>query len=197
MRSGRRARRGACALAALCCASACGSRGRDARTPAREEAYRLNNVGVARLEQYDYRGAADTLRRAQSIDAGLALPRLNLAIALYYDNQLEAAEREARAAMELMPAALQPPYILGLVARATGRADEAAARFRAVLALDKGDPGAKIQLGQVRLDERQFPEAIPLFEEASRAEPFNATPAYGLATAFMRAGRSEDRKSVV
>ena len=188
--------RGACALVAACCAIACG-RSRARESAAREEAYRLNNIGVAHLEQYDYRGAADAFRRAQSVDGSLALPRLNLAIALYYDNQPDAAEREARAATALAPAAPQPHYILGLVARATGRAGEAAERFRRVLAIDKDDAGAKIQLGQVLLDERQFPQATALFEEASRAEPFNATAAYGLATAFTRAGRSDEGRTAM
>src|SRR5882672_465592 len=65
---------------------------------AREQAYRLNNVGVARLQQYDYRSAGETFRRALESDPGLGVTRVNLAIALYYDNQLDAAEREARAA---------------------------------------------------------------------------------------------------
>jgi len=186
----------ACAAAAAVCVPACGqSRARAAA--AREDAYRLNNIGVARLEQYDYRAAADAFRRAQAIDGSLALPRVNLAIALYYDNQLEAAEREARAASALMPTSPQPRYVLGLAARGLGRADEAEAQFRAVLAQDKDDPGAKIQLAQVLADARQFAPAIALFDEASRAEPFNATAAYGLATALARAGRGDEAQAAM
>src|SRR5580765_9016741 len=77
---------------------------------ARERAYRENNVGVARLEQYDYREAAAAFRRALEADPRLAAARLNLAIALLYDSQLEDADREARAAAGEMPSAPQPPY---------------------------------------------------------------------------------------
>ena len=196
MSAGRRAFIAACAFAAASCAPGCG-RSRARQSAAREDAYRLNNIGVAHLEQYDYRGAAEAFRRAVGVDGSLALPRLNLAIALYYDNQLEPAEREARAALAGMPSALQPHYILGLAARGLGRAADAEAQFRAVLAVDKDDPGAKIQLAQVLVDARQFAPAVALFEEASRAEPFNATAAYGLATALARAGRADEGRAAI
>ena len=87
---------------------------------ARERAYRENNVGVARLEQYDYREAAASFRRALEADPRLAAARINLAIALLYDSQLDEADREARAAADQMPSAPQPPYVRGLIARLAG-----------------------------------------------------------------------------
>src|SRR6185295_15031968 len=97
---------------------------------ARERAYRENNVGVARLEQYDYREAAASFRRALDADPRLAAARLNLGIALLYDSQLEDADREVGAALEQMPSAPQPPYVRGLIARLAGREADAAASFR-------------------------------------------------------------------
>ena len=164
---------------------------------AREQAYRLNNVGVARLQQYDYRSAGETFRRALESDPGLGVTRVNLAIALYYDNQLDAAEREGRAAADALPGAAQPQYVLGLIARGAGRAADAAERFRRVLAIDPDDVGAKIQLGQVLVSDRQFAGAIAFLEEATKAEPFNATAAYGLATALIRAGRGAEGRAAM
>ena len=74
---------------------------------AREQAYRLNNIGVARLEQYDYKAAADTFRQALASPGSPVFARLNLALALYYDNQLDDAEREARAAATAQPNSLR------------------------------------------------------------------------------------------
>ena len=164
---------------------------------ARERAYRENNVGVARLEQYDYREAAASFRRALEADPRLAAARLNLAIALLYDSQLDEADREARAAADQMPSAPQPPYVRGLIARLAGRDEEAAASFRRVLAIDPGDVGARIQLGQTLIAERRNDEAIRILDEAVRAEPFNATAAYGLATAMTRAGRADDSRQAM
>ena len=61
----------------------------------RELAYRANNLGVGRLEQFDYDAAAESLPRGAAIEPSLAAARLNLAIALFYDGQLDAARTEA------------------------------------------------------------------------------------------------------
>ncbi len=181
-----------CAVCLLVAALFFGSvlRGRSAQQSAsREEAYRLNNIGVARLEQYDYAAAATVFRRVLDVDPRLAAAHLNLALALLYDSQFDAAEREARAASELMPTSPQPPYVLGLIARGSGRSSDAIMWFRRVVSIDHDDPGANLQLGQVLVVERQYTEAIEVLQLAAKSEPFNASAAYALATALVRAGR--------
>lgn len=158
---------------------------------ARERAWRENNIGVARLEQYDYGAAAAQFRRALEVDPQLTVAHLNLAIALLYDAQPDEAAREAGVAAEAMPNAPQPAYVAGLAARLAGRDEEAGAAFRRVLAVDPDDAGASIQLGQMAINDRRNDEAIEMFERALRAEPFNATAAYGVATALTRAGRAD------
>ena len=164
---------------------------------ARERAYRENNIGVARLEQFDYRAAASEFRRALDIDPRLGAERLNLAIALLYDTQTDEAEREARAAVEAMPNAPQPPYVRGLIARLAGRDDDAAGEFRRVVSLDPRDAGARIQLGQLLINQRRYDDAAEMLAEALRLEPFNATAAYGVATALTRAGRADDGQAAM
>ena len=93
---------------------------------ARERAYRENNVGVARLEQYRLPRSGRDYRRALDADPRLAAARLNLGIALLDDSQLEDADREVGAALEQMPSAPQPPYARGLIARLAGREEDAA-----------------------------------------------------------------------
>ena len=80
----------ACAAAALVAAAA------SQTTPpravaAREEAYRANNIGVTRLEQFDFEAAAASFRRALEIDPRLASARLNLGIALFYGGDADGA----------------------------------------------------------------------------------------------------------
>jgi tetratricopeptide (TPR) repeat protein len=164
------------------------------RTPpsvVREDAYRENNIGVARLERYDFAAAATSFRRALEIDRGLAIARLNLALALHYGGKIDAAQPEAAAAAEAMPDSPQAQYVLGLVARAAGRGEQASVQFRRVLALDPGDVGSRVQLAQILLDEQQYAQAIELFDAALGLEAFNATAAYGLAMALTRSGDRE------
>src|SRR5262252_4292714 len=87
-----------------------------AQLPAVEDAYRANNVGVARLEQFDYAAAAEAFRTALRLNPSLALARVNLAIALFYALDLDGAQREIEAAARLLPGDPRPPYILGLTA---------------------------------------------------------------------------------
>jgi tetratricopeptide (TPR) repeat protein len=154
----------------------------------RERAYAASNRGVALLEQFDYAAAAEAFRQALAVEPSLGIAHLDLAIALLYAGQTAAALPEARAALSALPQAPQSEYVLGLIARADNRADDAETAFRRVLQIDPADSGANVNLGQLLLQQRKYAEAAAAFRAAVGAEPYNATAAYGLATALMRSG---------
>jgi tetratricopeptide (TPR) repeat protein len=155
----------------------------------REDAYRHNNLGVAHLERYDFRAAADAFRQALTIDPNLTIARLNLAIARLYDGEHGSASIEANAYVAALPRSAHGHYVAGLIARATNRTADAAAAFQRVLDIDREDVGARIQLAQIHTTERRYIEAASLFDAALSREPFNATAAYGLATVLVRGGQ--------
>lgn len=157
-----------------------------------EEAYRLNNLGVALLEQFKYQEAADTFRRALRINPKLAMARINLGIALYNVPDMEGSLRESKIAVDLAPTVPQPHYILGLIARAQNRADDALAAFQQVLQIDAKDVGANVNLAQLYMQQRKFVEAATALRSALEAEPYNATALYNLATALLRAGQRDE-----
>ena len=177
----------------------------------REAAYRANNRGIARLEQFDYPAAAAAFRDALAIGgpgAGspatgeapadtLPIARLNLALALFYDQDLEGAGREAAAAAESLPGALEPPYLLGLIARAENRPDDARQWFAQVIDLDAGDVGTNINLGQIDLETRDYAAAIPRLRLAADAEPFNVTAVYNLGLALARSGETDEGRALL
>jgi tetratricopeptide (TPR) repeat protein len=162
----------------------------------REDAYRANNIGVALLEQFKHKEAADAFRNALKIDPKLNLARINLSIALFNVPDLPGAQREAQAAATLVPAAPQPYYIIGLIAKLQSRADEALIAFQKVLKIDPNDVGTNINIGQLYSQQRKYPEAIAAFRLALAAEPYNATALYSLGQALMRAGQREEGQSV-
>ncbi len=96
-----------------------------------------------------------------------------------------------------MPESPTSHYIVGLIAKTDNRIDEAAAAFERVLQLDATDAGAKIQLGQIRTQERRYPDAIALFRGALAAEPYNVTAAYSVALALTRAGQSDEGRQAM
>src|SRR4029078_3642298 len=96
----------------------------------REDAYRANNIGVAVLEQFKAKEAADSFRRALQLDPGLALARINLGIALFNMPDAPDRQKELEGANPAAPNAPQPHYVLGLAAKSQNKADEAIASFK-------------------------------------------------------------------
>src|ERR1043165_8196428 len=163
----------------------------------REDAYRANNIGVALLEQFKHKEAADAFRRALQLDPSLATARINLGIALFNVPDLPAAQKELQTAIAAAPTAPQPHYVLGLAAKTQNRTEEAIAEFQRVLQIDPNDVGANVNLGQLYAQQRKYPEAIAVLRTAIAAEPYNATGLYNLGTSLMRAGQREEGTKVI
>ena len=162
-----------------------------------EGAYRANNRGVALLEQFNYDGAVTAFREALKVSPDLSIARANLAIALFYGGKNPEAADTARAAVTALPDSPTAHYVAGLIAKADNRLDDAASAFQRVLQLDQDDAGAKVQLGQIRTQERKYDEAIPLFQQALTSEPYNVTAAYSVALALTRAGRADEGRQAM
>ncbi len=167
------------------------------KTQTREEAYRANNIGVALLEQYKHKEAADAFKRALQLEPGLSLARINLGIALFNMPDLPAAQRELQSAATAAPNAPQPHYVLGLLAKLQNRPAEAIASFQKVLAIDPQDVGANVNLGQLYAQQRKYPEAIAVLRPAVAAEPYNTTALYNLGTALLRGGQREEGQKII
>jgi hypothetical protein len=82
--------------------------------------------------------------------------------------------------------------MLGLIARQQNRLDDAAAAFQRVLKLDARDVGANVNLGQLYVQQRKFPEAVAALRLALEEEPYNGTALYNLGTALLRSGQREE-----
>jgi Flp pilus assembly protein TadD len=158
----------------------------------REDAYRANNIGVAQLEQFNHKDAAESFRRALTFDPNLKIAQINLAIALFNVPDYENALKEAEKARKIAPEAPQPVYILGLIARIQNRNEEAVEAFQRILEIDPRDVGANVNLGQIYMQQRNYEEAVKVLRSAIEAEPYNSTALYNLATALLRNNAREE-----
>jgi Flp pilus assembly protein TadD len=165
--------------------------------PDPEAPYRAHNRGVALLEQYRHDEAAAAFREALKLDPGLALARADLAIALLNQQKHEEARAEARAAAALLPDRPHPLYVWALAARALGDTADAETALRRVLGLDPQDVGARVNLGQILMQARKYPEATEQFRAAVAADENNATATYNLGQALIRAGQAEEAQRVM
>lgn len=163
----------------------------------REQLYRLNNQGIAFMEQYKHEDAVKKFKEALATDANFALARTNLALALFYLNDSRAAVEEARAAVKLVPNSPTAHYVLGASLRNEKLYDEALAEFNQVLKLDPQDPATNILIGQIYSQKQQYNDAIVAFRRALDAESFNATAAYSLAQAQIRAGQAAEGQKML
>ncbi|MBO0721475.1 MAG: tetratricopeptide repeat protein, partial [Blastocatellia bacterium] len=163
----------------------------------REELYRLNNLGVALMEQFKHEEAAQKFQQALASDPDFAVARINLALARFFLNDTKAAVTEARAAVKLAPDSLNAHYILAASLRNEKLYDEAIAEFNKVLAGDPKDPATNIQLGQIHAQQQKYEQAIAFFTRALEAEPYNATAAYSLAQALIRAGNTAEGQKML
>ena len=161
-----------------------------------EAAWRANNIGVAYLEQYNFPSASASFRDALRADPNLAIARLNLGIALLYGGDAKQARTAIEAARTALPGRAEPDYLLGLIARGEDRVEDAIAAFGRVRAIDPADAGAATNLGQLYLQQREYAKAVELLRTAALAEPFNATAAYGLATALTRSNDPGAREAM-
>ena len=162
-----------------------------------EDAYRANNHGVALLEQFDYQGAAESFREASALNAALGTAHLNLAVALYHAQDFSNAERAVRTSIPLLPSALQPLYLVGLIARAQNQPTDALDAFLQVLDSDPLDIGANINAGQLYLEIQEYGTAIEYLRRAYTHEPHNVTASYNQGLALVRNGNTDEGQQLL
>jgi tetratricopeptide (TPR) repeat protein len=185
-----------CAVCVLCVLFVAACRRQAPQTATgREDAYRANNLGVALLEQFKYPEAAAAFRRSLGVDPSLAvapIAHVNLSLALLYSQDLAGAAREAAEGARLLPSAPQPPYVLGLIARAENRGADALRFFERVRQLDPQDVGTIVNIGQIYLQDGKYADAITVLRPAVVDEPYNVTAVYSLGLALTRAGQRDE-----
>jgi tetratricopeptide (TPR) repeat protein len=173
-----------------------GARAQDDARLKREQLYRLNNIGVAFMEQFKHEDAVKQFKQALEGDPNFAVARINLALAYFYLNDSRAAVEEARAGVKLAPDNPYAHYALAAALRNEKLYDESLAEFNKVLSIDPRDSATNIQIGQLHAQKQQYPQAIAAFQRAIESEPYNATAVYSLAQALNRSGqRAEGQKA--
>jgi adenylate cyclase len=115
-------------------------------------------------------------------------------LALQYDKDWALAERQFRMAISLNPSNASAHWWYGLLLIVLQRFPEAVEEVRASLDLDPLWEFPKNALAQISVLMEDYPAAILLLEEAVTREPENPFPHATLASAYYRAGRTEDAR---
>jgi len=153
-------------------------------TPA--EAARLNNLGVAYMNQQDFPKAIKLFEQAYAQDLQLYVARLNHGIALLNQQHLEEAQKELESVEARLPKDPRPSYNLGILYRAQNQSEKALQAFQRAGQLAPDDADTHYFLGVMYTELQKFDEAIQEFHRALAINSFHASAEFGLGRAYQR-----------
>jgi tetratricopeptide (TPR) repeat protein len=164
-----------------------------ANTPAtnQQEAARLNNIGVAYMNQQLFEKALKSFEEAAAKDPALEVVTVNRGVALLNLQRVDEAKVLLEKATAKNPKDAHAWYNLGLYDKNSADASAAVEAFRRVTEIDANDPDTWYFLGSTYAQLKQFPEAIIAFEHALKIDPLHASAQFGLARAYQQSGQAD------
>jgi tetratricopeptide (TPR) repeat protein len=158
------------------------------------EAIRLNNLGVAYMNQRRSEAALKNFEQAYALDPNLLAARLNEGIALLDLQRLEAAGQVLEEAAKQRPNSPRAWFNLGLLHRKLDQTEQGLAAFGRVASLDPNDPDTHYFLGALHQSAKQLDLAIASYRRALEINPYHVSAQFGLANANQRLGNTEEAR---
>jgi tetratricopeptide (TPR) repeat protein len=158
------------------------------------EAIRLNNLGVAYMNQRHSEAALKDFQQAYALDPNLLAAQLNEGIALLDLQRTEPARDLLIKATEQLPNNPRAWFNLGLLYRKLDEIEQALAAFNRVAQLDPNDADTQYFLGALHQSAKQLDLAIASFRRALELNPYHVSAQFGLANAYQRMGNSEEAR---
>ncbi|HYK89233.1 MAG TPA: FG-GAP-like repeat-containing protein [Acidobacteriota bacterium] len=162
-----------------------------ASTPS-SEAIQQNNIGVGYMNQYLFEQAADAFRKALTLAPGFSAARINLGIALLYNEDLELSRNTLEAAITEEPNNPYAHFSLGLVYKSLGETDKALQHFGRVTEIDGKCSSAFYNLGVLHFRKRNEKEAESALRRTLELDPINTSALYNLGTLLLQTDREEE-----
>src|SRR6266403_1605454 len=150
------------------------------------DAYRLNTLGVAYMNQQRPADAQKYFEQALEADPKFSVARLNLGISLLAQQKLEPARLALEAATQQLPKDAYAWYNLGLVYKDLGEAERGIAAFQHVTEIAPNEADAYYFAGYLYSQLQKYDEAIRSFQKGLALNPFHASSEFGLARALQR-----------
>jgi tetratricopeptide (TPR) repeat protein len=148
-------------------------------------------LGHLRLERGDTAGAIEALEKIATKPRARSDARVNLAIAYWRANRLDAARTLMQAALKEHPNAIEFLRVLAAVAVASSDADEAARLEARLDQLGERIPDLSYNVGVLLENARRHEDAIPVFERAANARPGFAEALLNMGHALKALGQSK------
>ena len=164
-----------------------------ASTPAPnpQEAARLNNIGVAYMNQQLFEKALKEFEAAAADDPALEVTAVNRGVALLNLQRIDEAKTLLEKATKDNPKDAHAWYNIGLYYKNSADAGAAIDAFRRVTEIDPNDADTWYFLGSTYAQLKRYPEAIDAFEHALKLDPHHASAQFGLARAYQQSGQAD------
>ena len=156
-----------------------------------QEAARLNNIGVAYMNQQLFEKALKSFEAAAANDPMLEVVVVNRGVALLNLQRGDEAKTLLEKEVKNNPKDAHAWYNLGLYYKNSSDAGSAVNAFRRVTEIDANDADNWYFLGSTYAQLKQFPEAIAAFEHALKIDPLHASAQFGLARAYQQSGQAD------
>src|SRR6266478_4299026 len=156
-----------------------------------QEAARLNNIGVAYMNQQLFEKALKSFEEAAAKDPSLEVATVNRGVALLNLQRVDEAKALLEKEAKNDPKDAHAWYNLGLYYKNSADASAAVAAFRRVTEIDPNDADTWYFLGSTYAQLKQFPEAIVAFASALKIDPLHASAQFGLARAYQQSGQAD------
>src|SRR5579864_6656540 len=150
------------------------------------EGARLNNLGVAYMNQQLFEKGLKSFQQAAEADPKLAIARLNQGIAYLNLQKVDEAKAAFEDVLKQDPKNATAWYGLGMLAKNMGDAAAAIDAFKHVIEIDPNDADSWYFLGAAYVQAKQFPPAIEAFEHALKINPLHASAEFGLSRAYQQ-----------
>ncbi len=159
------------------------------------DAIRLNNLGVASMNQQKFEAALKYFEDAAGADPSLRVARTNQAIAQLALQHFDPARTLLESAVKEQADDARAWYNLGLLQKSLGDAEASLAAFTRAAELRPRDPHAHYFAGLLGSQLQQYDTAVTQFQRALELDPFLVSAEFGLARAFQRAGKTDDART--
>ncbi len=155
------------------------------------EAARLNNIGVAYMNQQLFEKGLKQFQLAAQADPKFPIARLNEGVAYLNLQKVDQAKTDLEDAIKQDPKNPNAWYSLGLLAKNTGDAQASIEAFKHVTEIDPDDADTWYFLGTAYVQAKQFPQAIDAFQKALKINPIHASAEFGLSRAYQQSGDTD------
>jgi len=153
---------------------------------------RWNNLGIALLDQFQYKESIDAFQEVVKLRPDYADGYINVGLTEIVWEKYESARTVIRKALSINPNSARALYYDGLLQRRLGNTKNEIADFRKVVEMFPESRDARRELGITYYQKNDNAAALEQFEALQKIDPDDVAAHYNLSILYRRMGKNEE-----